>query len=118
MVENEKNIDIWESGLKELVKTPGLIIPILFMLLCGYVLSFLLFQTNKKFAKHASTTGTVKFNLALGFCFCSIIMIIYHLIAYKKMISNIDELNVVALPCALILGGIVCLIIIFKAIKQ
>src|SRR5262245_58756551 len=116
--DTKSSSDVYDQGIKELLKTPALIAPLLFMLLCGYVISFLLFQTNTKFTKHVALTKTVTFNLAVGFVSSSVIIIIYHLIAYKRMVATTDDMANVALPCTLILAGLTFILVLIRVIKK
>jgi len=118
MPEPQGNDDISKEAIKYLVSTPQLAVPLFFMWLCGIVLSFLFIKTNPKFEKHEKVTNAYFFNLAVGFLPGAVILIFYHFITHRKFLCTLPELSVSALPASLILAGITCIILFWKAIKS
>lgn len=114
---NTEGDEITSTAIKELVKSPPVAIAIFIMWLCGIVLSFAFIDNNDNF-KSGNNQKSWFFNLAIGFLPGSIVMIIYHAIRYKEMLSTIEGLNQSALPSALILAGISCVALIIKAVKS
>ena len=105
--------DFKKKGLDYLLSTPQLAIPLFFMWLIGIVLSFILFGDNR-----STVLSSVWANLAIGFLPCTIVMLIYHAIAYKTLICNIEDLTASAMPSTLILAGITCIALFWRALKR
>jgi hydrogenase-4 membrane subunit HyfE len=109
--------EITSTALKQLASSPPVAVAIFIMWLCGIVLSFVYIENNDKF-KSGNNQKSWFFNLALGILPGSIVMIVYHAISHKEMLSTLEGLNQSALPSALILAGISCVAVIFKAVKS
>lgn len=109
--------EITSTALKQLASSPQVAVGLFFMWLCGIVLSFAYIENNDNF-KSGNNQKSWFFNLALGFLPGSIVMIIYHAICHKEMLSTLEGLNQSALPSALILAGISCIVISFKVAKS
>jgi len=106
-----------DAALTQLASSPSVAVALFFMWLCGIVLSFVFIENNDKFEK-ANNQKSYFFNLALGFLPGAIVMIIYHGFCYKEFLATLEGLSQSALPSSLILAGISCITIIYKAIKS
>lgn len=109
--------DIAQAAIKQLVSSPAVAVALFFMWLCGIVISFIFIDNNKGFKKNTNKNSWF-FNLALGFLPGAIVMMGYHVIAHREMLTTLEHLNQSALPSALILAGIVCVTFFVKAIRS
>lgn len=109
--------EITSTALNEIAKSPPVAVAFFIMWLCGIVLSFSYIDNNDKF-KSGNNQKSWFFNLALGFLPGSIVMITYHAICHREMLSTLEGLNQSALPSALILAGISCVAVIIKVAKS
>ena len=108
---------ITDAALNQLVSSPAVAVALFFMWLCGIVLSFIFIENNDNFAK-ANNQKSYFFNLALGFLPGAIVMITYHAVCHRELLSTLEGLNQSALPASLILAGLSCITVIYKAIKS
>jgi len=113
----EAGDQITSTALNQIAKSPALAIAFFIMWLCGIVLSFAYIDNNENF-QSGNNQKSWFFNLALGFLPGSIVMITYHAICHKEMLSTLEGLNQSALPSALILSGITCVALIIKVAKS
>lgn len=109
--------EITDIAIAELSRSPAIAIAVCIMWLCGVIISFAFIDNNANFNNENNRKPWV-FNLALGFLPTSIVMILYHALCHREMLSTLEGLNQSALPSALILSGISCVGLVAKAFKQ
>ena len=114
---NEAGKDIISTGLKHLLSSPTIAVALFIMWLCGVVLSFAYIDNNDSF-KNRDNQKSLLFNLALGFMPGSIVMLIYHAVTRKEMLSTLEGFEYSALPSSLILSGITCLLLIYRIVRS
>lgn len=110
--------DFWGKILNYIASTPQLAVAFFFMWLCGRVLCFLFLQTNPKFKKQQNYTTSNFFHLAIGTMPGAVVIIMYHLTSTGRLNMSLEDLTNTALPASLILAGIICIILFWKAIRS
>ena len=115
----EKAVDsLIGAGIKEIIKTPVLAVSFVILWLSGTILCFLYIQTNPKFAKHTKLADRHVFKLAVGLLPGAILMLLHHCIFYQKVLCNLEDFSKSALPSSLILAGITCILLFWRALRK
>lgn len=117
MQQSQTAEEIKSKGFTILIEEPRIAVALSFMWLIGILLTLIIFSSDSEFSKDAKKHRGFWFTLSVGFIFCAIVMVSYHLITTGRMLVEISEMADVALPSTFILAIITSILLIWRVLK-